>query len=609
MGLYIYVHIYGCTVYTTPSCDKYQYICVNVNTRACRRRPDTSPPARPSPIAEQSDAAHMSGRAVDAAGNLEGYEIFIKYLPQETTEESLREFFAPAGEIVGTPRLMTHPQTGKCKGVGWITFASKEGLSEALSWNGCPYGGRNLNVTAAKAFHTGVRPSVQAHGTHTPALLREVVAKMVGSDKSGVYVDATFGRGGHSRGILAALSPTAQLHAFDMDPEAIKAAKEMAASDSRFKIHHAPFSAMKRTLDAIGVRPSGVFFDLGISSPQFDEAHRGFRPEADGPLDLRFDQTKGETALEFLERAPRDEMVRVIAEYGETSDYAAARRIADAICIVRARGALPKRTREFASMVADAKGKEYQSMHAAKLTFQALRIHLNDEFGELRRGLAAAGELLRDGGRIGLITWKHSECAIVVDEFRKLEAARKESPLCMWYNEQQGKQRVPPPPSDGWALTMDDVTRPSGSELQANSRSRSALLHVLRKARGPRLADLEARAYPLLGWQSDKSLQGDKRSAAGVAVDPAAEKAARKARKAEKRKAAAESIALDSGEDEKASKTVAARRNREEKKALKKRQRAEREAAVAVAAGGAAGALKESDEAVHSKKRRRKDAS
>ena len=352
-----------------------------------------------------------SGVAKSATGALEGYEIFLKYLPSEATEDSLRSFFADAGEIVGSPRLMTHPQTGKCKGVGWITFKSQQGMAEALSWNGCAFGGRHLSISAAKQAHTGVRPTLQAPGTHTPALINEVIAKMVARDVPGTYVDATFGRGGHSRGILAALSPQGRLHAFDMDPEAIAAGRELERTDDRFRIHHAPFSAMETTLRPLGVQPTGVFFDLGISSPQFDEAHRGFRPEADGPLDLRFDQSRGVPAWQFLEQAERGEIVRVLQAYGETADAVAARRIADAICIARAARALPRRTREFAQLVADAKGKEYQPMHPAKLAFQALRIHLNDEFGEMRTGLAAAFNILADGGRIGLITWKHSECA------------------------------------------------------------------------------------------------------------------------------------------------------------------------------------------------------
>ena len=196
---------------------------------------------------------------------------------------------------------------------------------------------------------------------------------MVSPNPDGIYVDGTFGRGGHTRGILGALSARGSLHAFDMDPDAIKVAKELAASDSRFSIHHSPFGDMRKVLSPRGAEPSAVFFDLGISSPQFDEAHRGFRPEADGPLDLRFDQSKGVPAWRFLEEVDRDALVQILFEYGETTDPIAARRIADSICLARTAGGLPKRTKEFAALVAQAKGREYQAMHPAKLTFQVSR--------------------------------------------------------------------------------------------------------------------------------------------------------------------------------------------------------------------------------------------
>ena len=160
-----------------------------------------------------------AGLAKDAAGNVEGYEIFIKYLPYDTQEDDLATFFSECGEIVGKPRLMRHAQSGQCKGIGWITFASQAAFTTALSWDGCSYGSRNLSLSAGKAQHTGIRPSLQAPGTHTPALFREVVRDVVGKNVDGVYVDGTFGRGGHTRGILSALSPKGRLHAFDMDPE------------------------------------------------------------------------------------------------------------------------------------------------------------------------------------------------------------------------------------------------------------------------------------------------------------------------------------------------------------------------------------------------------
>lgn len=475
-----------------------------------------------------------AGLAKDAAGNVEGYEIFIKYLPYDTQEDALAAYFSECGEIVGKPRLMRHAQSGECKGIGWITFATQAAFNEALSWNGCKFGSRNLSLTAGKAFHTGIRPSLQAPGTHTPALFKEVVRDLVGEEVDGVYADATFGRGGHTRGILAALSAKGRLHAFDMDPEAIKVGRQLEQEDSRFKIHHAPFSSMHATLKPLGVKLSGALFDLGISSPQFDEAHRGFKPEADGPLDLRFDQSKGPTAYEWLQSAPREEIIRVIAAYGETADAASARRIADAICLARDAKKLPKRTKEFSALVASAKGLEYQTMHPAKLTFQALRIHLNEEFDECRRGMRAAFKLLHNGGRIGIIAWKHSESALVVDFYRSREVARPESPLHAWYAAQPQAVELPPKP----ALEMNPAVRPGQEELQTNSRSRSAVWHVLLRRHAPRVVDLEAAAYPLLGWGAEVEEAAEegkpkqkKREAAEEAATTEAEAPKKKKRK------------------------------------------------------------------------------
>ncbi|KAK3279814.1 hypothetical protein CYMTET_12318 [Cymbomonas tetramitiformis] len=325
---------------------------------------------------------------------------------------------------------------------------------------------------------------------------------MVAPSPGGIYIDGTFGRGGHSKAMLAAMSLTGRLHGFDMDPEAIKVGKELMAKDPRFTIHHAPFSSMRKVLKPHGVKPSsvaGVFLDLGISSPQFDDTSRGFRPEADGPLDLRFDISKGVPASEFLQTVPHSELVQIINEYGEESAGGdAARRIADAICLARSRGELPTRTKAFAELVAQAKGKETsgQVMHPAKMTFQALRIHLNDEFGELRKGMRAAFKLVGDSGRIGLLTWKFSERDIVDQVFRSLEAVRGDDPLLKWYQEQPGSS----PLSDGPSLENDEVVKPSEGELKGNSRSRVALLHVMHKRNLPRLAHLEKRAYALPGW-------------------------------------------------------------------------------------------------------------
>ena len=189
----------------------------------------------------------MSGIARSATGTLEGYEVFIKYLPGHTTEKELGEYFTEAGPMVGLPRLMKTP-TGACKGVGWITFETVAAMDEAVRWNGCNYGGRHLQITRAKQIHSGFRPTLQEAGTHTPALLKETVAALVAPNRDGTLIDATYGRGGHSRGMLQALSPKGALHVFDMDTEAIDSARQLAESDGRVRPHHAPFSSMAERL-------------------------------------------------------------------------------------------------------------------------------------------------------------------------------------------------------------------------------------------------------------------------------------------------------------------------------------------------------------------------
>ena len=274
------------------------------------------------------------------------------------------------------------------------------------------------------------------------------------------------------------------------------------AADPRFTIHYALFSTMGKALKKVGVAPgsvSGVLLDVGISSPQFDDVSRGFRPEADGALDLRFDTGKGVPASEFLTTVPRAELVRILSEYGEESGGGhAARRIADAICLARSRGELPTTTKRFAELVAQAKGKETsgQVMHPAKMTFQALRIHLNDEFEEMRKGMRAAFKLVGEGGRVGLITWKFSERKIVDEIYGALEAVRADEPLLKWYQGQPGAPTL----SDGPSMESEEVVRPSEKELKMNSRARVALLHVLHKRNLPRLSHLEKQAYALPGW-------------------------------------------------------------------------------------------------------------
>jgi len=443
---------------------------------------------------------------------MEGTEVFLKYLPSSADEKSVVKFFKHCGEVVGDVRLLRDSSTGNCKGVGWITFATSEAADAAVALNGKCFGDRHVQVTLAKrgnwagghaATAGGVTGTVQEVGTHTPAMALEVVRSIVGTEIDAAYVDGTFGRAGHSRAILKALGPTGSLHAFDLDPEAIKVGKKLAKEDSRFKIHRGGFATMADVLGELGVKPAGVFLDLGISSPQLDDKARGFRPEEDGPLDLRFDLTSGETAAEFLERAPREELIRVLTEYGDISDPHAARRVADAVCLARAPGGAgcPKTTRAFATIVINARGYEYQAMNKAKATFQALRIHVNDEFGQLRKGMAAALKILRPGGRLGVLTWKHSECALLVEFLRRKEIAPRSFPLLRWHQSSgcEGTRAV----RERWGLEADEAQRPSTEEMRVNSRARSAVLHVLRKKRGILCADLEKAVASHMGWMDE----------------------------------------------------------------------------------------------------------
>ena len=380
-------------------------------------------PAQPSAyvLANRERQLHeLSGRALSPP-----YEVFLKYLPHDATEEQVSQFFAGCGEIVAPGlKLMRDHATGRVIR-GFVRFATAEGIRAALARDLERLSGRGVSVSVATSTGT-----MQAEGTHTPAMFGEVVRTLgVAKFPDGVYVDGTFGRGGHSKKILAALGPNGELHGFDMDPEAVAVGRDLERHDARFHMHHAPFSRMCKVLssqddDAAGApsRPHdpasvkesrrrrrkeraagafahGVLIDIGISSPQLDGG-RGFRPEFDGPLDMRFDVSEGvETALGYLRRADRHDLAKAIVAYGGEHPLAA-RRIADAVALAKARGGLPERTVAFAKLVCDAKGKEYQAMHPAKMTFQALRITVNHEYEELRGGLKASMDLLRDGGKV-----------------------------------------------------------------------------------------------------------------------------------------------------------------------------------------------------------------
>ncbi|HWS74914.1 MAG TPA: 16S rRNA (cytosine(1402)-N(4))-methyltransferase RsmH [Quisquiliibacterium sp.] len=322
-----------------------------------------------------------------------------------------------------------------------------------------------------------------------PVLLEEaVVALRVRAD--GVYVDGTFGRGGHSAAILSRLGPAGRLLAIDRDPQAVAAARrwQEQTGDARFSIAHARFSELGEVLDSQGVDAvDGVLLDLGVSSPQLDDPSRGFSFRADGPLDMRMDPTRGVPASEWLNKASQDEIARVVRDYGEER-FAVP--IAKAIVARRgdAGGAALQTTGELARLVAGvvrSRGKRPEvGKDPATRTFQALRIFLNQELEELTGVLSAAVDRLRPAGRLAVISF-HSLEDRIVKQFIVRESGR-DAP-----RDPVRGTRLP-----GTRVRLRPVARvlPGEAETAANPRARSAVLRV-----AERVADALAGAAPLAG--------------------------------------------------------------------------------------------------------------
>jgi 16S rRNA (cytosine1402-N4)-methyltransferase len=322
---------------------------------------------------------------------------------------------------------------------------------------------------------------------HTTVLLQEACALTV-TRPDGLYVDATFGRGGHSRALLERLGPSGRLLAFDRDPEAIEAAR--AIMDPRFSIQHRPFSDLGATLEHLGIEwVDGVLADLGVSSPQLDQAGRGFSFLRDGPLDMRMDPTRGITARDWLAQALPDEIEEVIREYGEERH---ARAITGAIVSRReaaAAGELPAldRTSELADLVETTlrrlgRARE-PGQHPATRTFQALRIHINAELAELDALLAQAPGRLRAGGRLACISFHSLEDRRVKQRFQSLSRpAQVQRPAGLGRAQfallQGGLDQTPTPAPRFRCL---DRVRASAQESDQNPRARSAMLRVLER--------------------------------------------------------------------------------------------------------------------------------
>jgi 16S rRNA (cytosine1402-N4)-methyltransferase len=303
---------------------------------------------------------------------------------------------------------------------------------------------------------------------HVPVLAPEAVEGLgVGRCADGVFVDATFGRGGHALQILDRLGPRGRLIALDRDVDALAAGREIA--DPRLTLVHARFSRLQQVLEERGIASvHGVLLDLGVSSPQIDDPSRGFSFRGNGPLDMRMDRTGGETAAEWLARASEDEIREAIGSHGEERF---AKQIAKAIVAARQGGPLT-RTRQLADLVGAAVRTREPGQDPATRTFQALRIHVNQELEELSLVLPQVLEALSAHGRIAVISFHSLEDRIVKNFFRD-----QSSPGRL-------PERLPVRASELPAPRLRLVgkpIRPQSAEVAANPRARSAVLRVAEK--------------------------------------------------------------------------------------------------------------------------------
>ncbi len=303
-------------------------------------------------------------------------------------------------------------------------------------------------------------------GAHITVLLEEAVDALV-KTAGGVYMDATFGRGGHSRQILSRLDAGGRLVALDRDPQAIAAGASI--DDGRFLLVHRAFGELAEAAEDAGVAGvDGVLFDVGVSSPQVDDGERGFSFRYDAPLDMRMDTTQGETAAEWLARADLRDITEVIRNYGEE-------RFAFQIAkkVVAARLEQPVvTTAQFAAIVRSAVRTREPGQDPATRSFQALRIHINQELRQLEVALPQALDLLKPGGRLVVISFHSLEDRIVKNFMRAQSTADvlpKNLPL--------RADQLPKPKM----RLVGKAVKPTAAEVAANPRSRSAVMRVAEK--------------------------------------------------------------------------------------------------------------------------------
>ncbi len=311
--------------------------------------------------------------------------------------------------------------------------------------------------------------SVDAH-KHITVLLNEAVEGLA-IKPNGIYIDGTFGRGGHSRLILSKLGENGRLIATDRDPFAIKEANSI--SDSRFSIHHTAFSAIPAICEALGLsgKIDGILLDLGVSSPQLDDAERGFSFMRDGALDMRMDTTKGLSAAQWLEQVSIDDLTWVLKEFGEERF---AKRIATAIVnFNKTSGQKITRTLQLAQIICDAVPFKDKHKHPATRSFQAIRIFINSELDELEKALNSALSVLAPQGRLSIISF-HSLEDRMVKQFIKKNSKGKAVPKGLPILESELNKDIP-------LRAVGKAVMPSEAEIEVNPRSRSAVLRVAEK--------------------------------------------------------------------------------------------------------------------------------
>lgn len=304
--------------------------------------------------------------------------------------------------------------------------------------------------------------------SHLPVMYAQVMEGLR-IRQDGAYLDGTFGRGGHARGVLGQLNAGGRLLLMDKDPEAILVAEREFGADARVAIRRGSFAGLGEWLaDSMAVRDGldGVLFDLGVSSPQLDVAERGFSFAKDGPLDMRMDPERGESAAQWLARADEREIADVLWTYGEEKH---SRRIARAI-VARRAGEPFLRTAQLAELIASAVPRGKDKSHPATRSFQAIRIFVNRELDDLERGLDAAYAALKPGGRLVVISFHSLEDRIV----KRFVAGRAKAP--------PANRRMPQIETFVPTLrAIGDAQKADAAELSANPRARSAVLRVAEK--------------------------------------------------------------------------------------------------------------------------------